>query len=82
MIDTDIALIEDGELWFRGIPVGELTAVAEEAGAGFDSVVRWLFERTAWPRTDAAALRSTPAVSDAGPVLAALPVETPGSAGC
>jgi citrate synthase len=77
VIDTDITLIEDGELWFRGIPAEELVASSPEASGGFDSVVRWLFERTAWPRTDALALTSSAAVSAAIPVLDALPVEAP-----
>ena len=76
VIDTDITLIEDGELWFRGIPVDELVASQEEGG-GFDSVVRWLFERTAWPRAEALALTSAAVISAAVPVLEALPAESP-----
>ncbi|GAA4482553.1 citrate synthase [Microbacterium panaciterrae] len=49
VIDTDIALIEDDELWIRGVPVQELIAAPGEPPQ-FDAVVRWLFERTEHPR--------------------------------
>ncbi|SDL28904.1 citrate/2-methylcitrate synthase [Microbacterium azadirachtae] len=75
VIDTDIALIEDGELWIRGVPIDELIAPPGEAPR-FDGVVRWLFERTALPLPDPRPLRS--ADRDAArAVVAALPPESP-----
>ncbi len=38
VLDTAIAAIEDGELYFRGVPVSELAH-----GASYESVVRWLW---------------------------------------
>ncbi|MFJ4164143.1 citrate synthase [Microbacterium sp. NPDC089698] len=71
VIDTDIALIEDGELWIRGVPIDEL--VAEEGGEPrFDAVVRWLFERTDLPQADAPPLEG-PGSDAARHMLAALP---------
>lgn len=75
VIDTDIALIEDGELWIRGMPIDELVALPGEAPQ-FDSVVRWLFERTPAPQRTPRPLRSTGSAS-AGRVLASLPSESP-----
>ncbi len=55
VIDTDIALIEDGELWIRGVPIEQLVA-AEGEELRFDAVVRWLFERTERPEPSVRAL--------------------------
>lgn len=75
VIDTDIALIEDGELWIRGVPIDELIAGPGEPPR-FDGVVRWLFERTELPRLDLRPLR--PGDGDAAArVLSALPPESP-----
>ena len=71
MIDTDIALIEDGELWIRGVPIDELVAGEGEAPR-FDAVVRWLFARTDLPPRDAPPLEG-PGSAAASRVLAALP---------
>lgn len=49
VIDTDISLIEDGELWIRAVPIDELVAAPGEEPR-FDAVARWLFERTERPR--------------------------------
>jgi len=38
VLDTDIALIEDGELYFRGVPASDVAL-----GASFESVARWLW---------------------------------------
>ena len=75
VIDTDIALIEDGGLWIRGVLIDELIAAPGEPPR-FDGVVRWLFERTELPQAGASPLASTG--SDAArAVLAALPPESP-----
>ena len=71
VIDTDIALIEDGELWIRGVPIDELVAGEGEAPR-FDAVVRWLFARTDLPPRDAPPLEG-PGSAAASRVLAALP---------
>lgn len=71
VIDTDIALIEDGELWIRGVPIDELVAEEGEAPR-FDTVVRWLFARTDLPQRDALPLEG-PGNAAASRVLAALP---------
>ncbi|MFB7842567.1 citrate/2-methylcitrate synthase [Microbacterium sp. NPDC056052] len=73
VIDTDIALIEDGELWIRGVPIDELIAGEGEAPR-FDAVVRWLFARTDLPQRDALPLEG-PRSAASGRVLAALPPE-------
>lgn len=72
VIDTDIALIEDGELWIRGIPIDELVA-GEGGPPRFDAVVRWLFARTDLPAEDAPPLER-PDSASARRVVAALPV--------
>ncbi|MBS1697403.1 MAG: hypothetical protein JST25_03255 [Actinobacteria bacterium] len=75
VIDTDIALIEDGDLWIRGVPIDELIAPAGEPPR-FDGVVRWLFERTDLPQRTARPLdvvHNDAAVR----VLAALVPESP-----
>ncbi|MDR6866163.1 citrate synthase [Microbacterium resistens] len=81
VIDTDIALIEDGELWYRGLEASQLAGIpltgSTTVGGRFDAVVRWLFERTDRPRSDASALRATDGVLTAGRVLAALPPQAP-----
>ncbi|MGN8025887.1 citrate synthase [Microbacterium sp. 22242] len=75
VIDTDIALIEDGELWIRGLPLEELIA-REGEPARFDDVVRWLFTRTDAPSKDPHPL--LPGDVDAvRRVLAALPPDPP-----
>lgn len=71
VIDTDIALIEDGELWIRGVPIDELVSGEGEAPR-FDAVVRWLFARTDLPPRDAPPLEG-PGSAAASRVLAALP---------
>ena len=71
VIDTDIALIEDGELWIRGIPIEELVAGAGDPPR-FDAVVRWLFARTDAPTEDGLALER-PDSTAARRVVAALP---------
>ncbi|MBS1905158.1 MAG: hypothetical protein JST33_01035 [Actinobacteria bacterium] len=71
VIDTDIALIEDGELWIRGVPIGELIA-AEGDGPRFDAVVRWLFEGAELPRPGQRPL-SGPDAAIARGVIATLP---------
>lgn len=71
VIDTDIALIEDGELWIRGVPIDQLVA-GEGEPPRFDAVVRWLFARTDRPQLDALPLDG-PGGGAAGRVLAALP---------
>ncbi|MGA0567541.1 citrate/2-methylcitrate synthase [Rathayibacter sp. KR2-224] len=38
VLDTDIALVEDGELYFRGVPAAELAL-----GHRYESVARWLW---------------------------------------
>lgn len=38
VLDTDIALIEDGELYFRGVPAADLAL-----GYTYESVARWLW---------------------------------------
>ena len=40
VLDTDIALIEDGELYFRGVPAADLALMYT-----YESVARWLWER-------------------------------------
>jgi len=72
VIDTDIALIEDGELWIRGVPIEELVAKEGEAPR-FDAVVRWLFARTDLPQRDALPLEG-PGTAAASRMLAALPL--------
>ncbi|MBS1675735.1 MAG: citrate synthase, partial [Actinobacteria bacterium] len=69
VIDTDITLIEDGELWIRGVPIDELVT---SAAPRFDAVVRWLFARTGLPDPVGAPLEGTGAAA-ARRVLAALP---------
>ncbi|WP_424935808.1 MULTISPECIES: citrate synthase [Bacteria] len=84
VIDTDIALAEDGELWFRGVEAA-LVAGIDESGAAigdgrFDALVRWLFERTAEPRADALPLRAARIVGEGGrtgTVMATLPAGAP-----
>ena len=71
VIDTDIALIEDGELWIRGVPIDQLIA-GEGESPRFDAVVRWLFARTDRPQPDAVPLDG-PGSAAARRVLAALP---------
>ncbi|WP_295010603.1 citrate/2-methylcitrate synthase [uncultured Microbacterium sp.] len=71
VIDTDIALIEDGELWIRGVPIDELVARAGDQPR-FDAVVRWLFARTDAP-SDVALPLERPESAAALRVVAALP---------
>jgi len=84
VIDTDIALAEDGELWFRGVEAAVAAGVDEHGAAGgdgrFDAVVRWLFERTVEPRADAPPLRAARIADDGGrsrAAMAALPKDAP-----
>ncbi|MDA4894458.1 citrate synthase [Streptomyces sp. MS2A] len=81
VIDTDVALIDDGELWYRGIPVTDLVfgeGDVDGAGLGrFDAVVRWLLEGTARPDPDAEPLPSPGTVSYARRALDVLPSEAP-----
>ena len=75
VIETDITLIDDDRLWFRGVPIEELAAAG--AGHGFDAVVRWLFERTDEPRGDAGPLPPAPGADIAAGVVSALPDSAP-----
>lgn len=75
VIDTDIALIEDGELWIRAVPIDELVAAPGEEPR-FDAVARWLFERTDLPRPATEPLRG-PDPAIARRVLEALPPGAP-----
>ncbi|MFD6699224.1 MULTISPECIES: citrate/2-methylcitrate synthase [unclassified Microbacterium] len=71
VIDTDIALIEDGELWIRGVPIDELVA-GEGQPPRFDAIVRWLFARTDLPQWDALRLEGSGSAAPSR-VVAALP---------
>ena len=84
VIDTDIALTEDGELWFRGVEAAVAAGIDERGtavGEGrFDAVVRWLFERTAEPRSDASPLRAAGIAGEGSrprAAMAALPADAP-----
>ncbi|HVX08460.1 citrate synthase [Humibacter sp.] len=66
VLDTDIALIEDGELYFRGVPASELAL-----GASFESVARWLWGAPAVSDDELRA--DADAVASARAAVAALP---------
>ncbi|GAB3394128.1 citrate synthase [Humibacter soli] len=74
VLDTDIALIEDDELYFRGVPAETLAR-----SASFESVARWLWDDERGPVPQQAQQRASSfvadpdAVSSAAPALAFLP---------
>lgn len=76
VIDTDIALIEDGELWLRGVPV-DVLAAADDGGGRFDAVVTWLFARSPAPDPRTRPLPVPPGAAAARATVAALPGGAP-----
>jgi citrate synthase len=75
VIDTDISLIEDGLLWFRGRESADLARTAT-----YDSVVEWLLTRDENRLAESRPLRSAPdAARGATRTVAALPSAAPAS---